>query len=136
VPDFDFSELNELFVDLEKIPQGAVDNVRKATTKAAVEVKEGWRDRLAGSPTLPHAARSIRFDLYGGQAIRGDTISAEVAPKTGGKGQQGSLVWVAEFGSLGSAPRGYGRAALQDASDHYVEYLQTAVEDAQKAAGL
>lgn len=132
----DSSELNELFVDLESIPKEAVENVRKATSKAAVEVKTKWREGLSRSKSFPIAGKSIRFDLYGGQAIRGNTISAEVAPKTGGKGQQGSLVWIDEFGSLGSTPRGSGRAAVLEVNDAYVEYLQQAVADAQKAAGL
>ena len=133
MPDFDFSEIEKLAADLGEVPKGAGKFVSKAVEVSARKVKESWRDKLRGSEGLPYAARSIAYEIKGGEAIRGSTITAEIAPRLG---SQGSLVWVPEFGSLSTAPRGYGRAALQENTEDFVTGLELAVMDAQRAAGL
>jgi len=133
MPDFDFSALDQLAADLGEVPKGAGEFVRKAVTVAARNVKDAWRGKLQSSESFPRAAASIAYELKGGYAIRGSTITAEIAPRLGG---QGSLVFVTEFGSLATSPRGYGRAALQETQEDFVDGLAKALEDAQKAAGL
>lgn len=133
MPDFDFSEIEKLAADLGEVPKGAGAFISKATEVSARKVKDSWRKKLTGARYLPRAAASIAYEIKGGQAIRGSTITAEIAPRLGG---QGSLVHIVEFGALATAPRGYGRAALQENQDDFVEGLLKAVEDAQRAAGL
>lgn len=133
MPDFDFSEIEQLAADLGEVPKGAGAFISKATEVSARKVKDSWRKKLTGARYLPGAAASIAYAIKGGNAIRGSTITAEVEPRLGG---QGSLVWITEFGALATAPRGYGRAALQENQDDFVEGLLKAVEDAQRAAGL
>lgn len=131
--DFDFSELDKLAADLGEVPKGAGVFISKAVEVSARNVKDAWRSKLSGATALPGAARSIAYELKGGYAIRGSTITAEVAPRLGG---QGSLVFVTEFGALSTAPRGYGRASLQENTEDFVEGLAKAAEDAQRVAGL
>ena len=133
MPDFDFSEIEQLAADLCEVPKGAGAFISKATEVSARKVKDSWRGKLRGSKGLPYAATVIAYEIKGGNAIRGSNITAEIAPRLGG---QGSLVWITEFGSLDTAPRGYGRAALQENQEDFVQGLLTAVEDAQRAAGL
>ena len=133
MPDFDFSDLARLSADLGKVPPNAGKNVRQAVEVSARKVKDSWRGKLEGSPTLPGAARAIAYNLKGGEAIRGSTISAEIEPRQGG---QGSLVFVDEFGSLFTAPRGSGRAALEENADDFEKGLNKAIEDAEREAGL
>ena len=133
MPDFDFSEVDKLAADLGTVPKGAGQFVSKAVEVSARHVKDSWRKRLTGARQLPAAAASIAYEIRGGNAIRGSEITAEVAPRLGG---QGSLVGIVEFGSPTLAPRGYGRAALQENQEDFVQGLLTAVEDAQRAAGL
>jgi hypothetical protein len=131
--DFDFSEIEKLAADLGEVPKGAGAFVSKATEVSARKVKDSWRKKLTGARYLPRAAASIAYEIKGGQAIRGSTITVEIAPRLGG---QGSLVHIVEFGALSTSPRGYGRAALQENQEEFVQGLLTAVEDAQRAAGL
>ena len=133
MPDFDFSELDKLASDLGEVPKGAGKYVSKAVEVSARKVKDSWRSKLSGARNLPAASRAIAYEIRGGQAIRGSNITAEIAPRLGG---QGSLVGIVEFGSPTLGPRGYGRAALQENQDDFVEGLLKAVEDAQRAAGL
>jgi hypothetical protein len=133
VADFDFGELDQLAADLGEVPKGAGLFIRKAVQVSAQNVRDTWRGKLKGSYGLPGATASIAYELKGGYAIRGSTITAEVAPRLGG---QGSLVFVTEFGALSTAPRGYGRAALQENTEDFVEGLAKAAEDAERASGL
>lgn len=133
MPTFDFSELDQLAADLGQVPEAAGSFVRKAITVSARNVKDSWRDKLSGAAGLPDAAGSIEYELRGGAAIRMSTITAEIKPRLGG---QGSLVFVTEFGALSTAPRGYGRSALQENTDDFVHGLEQAMEDAQRAVGL
>jgi len=133
MPDIDFSDIDKLAADLGEVPKGAGKFIAKAVEVNARKVKDAWRQKLTGATGLPRAAGSIAYEMRGGYAIRGSTITADVKPRLGG---QGSLVWVTEFGSLATAPRGYGRAALQENEQDMVDGLAKAVEDAQRAAGL
>lgn len=131
--DFDFSEIDLLEGALGEIAAGGGEFVHKAVEVSARNVKDGWRKGLEGSETLPHAFRSIEYTVYGGNAIRGSVVWAEIAPRVG---KQGSLVFVTEFGSLSTAPRGHGRAALVAEAQGFADGLLRASEDAEKAAGL
>jgi len=133
MPDLDFSEIDGLASDLGEVPKGAGTFIRKAVTVSARNVKDAWREKLRDSRGLPLASSSIAYELKGGYAIRGSTITAEIAPRLGG---QGSLVFITEFGSLATSPRGYGRAALQETQEDFADGLAKAIEDAQKAVGL
>lgn len=133
MPDFDFSELDKLAGDLGEVPSGAGEFIRKAVTVSARNVKDSWRAKLKGSRGLPAAGASIEYELKGGYAIRGSSITAEVKPRLGG---QGSLVFVTEVGSLSTAPRGYGRRSLQENEEDFVKGLELALADAQKRVGL
>jgi len=124
--DFDFSEVLKLAADLDEVPETAGENVRKAVTVTARNVKDGWRKKLSGSQTLPGTPRAISYDVRGGNAIRGSEISAEIGADLGG---QGSLVWVDEYGSPTSAPRGSGAAALHENERDFIEGLSKAIGD-------
>lgn len=128
---FDFSELDQLAADLGSIANGDGALVRKAVQVSAQRVRDAWNARLRGSSSF--RGGRVSYELRGGNAIRGSTITAEVAPRLGGRG---SLVWVPEFGSLRTAPRGYGRTSLQENEDDFVRGLSQAVADAQAARGL
>ena len=129
----DFSDLEQLSRDLGEVPKNAGKYVRKATEVTARHIKDGWRGKLEGATGLPAASRAIQYEMRGGEAVRGSTISAEIEPKQGG---QGSLVFVTEFGALATAPRGYGRAALAENEDDFDKGLASALEDAEREAGL
>ena len=133
MPDVDFSDLSKLAQDLGTLGKGGGEFVRKAVEVSARNVKDGWRGKLTGSEGLPHAARTIEYTLKGGNAIRGTEIYAEIGPRLGG---QGSLVWVPEFGSLATAPRGYGRSSLNEEAEGFQKGVDLAARDAEKAVGL
>lgn len=130
---FDFSEVAQLAADLGEVQKGTGEFVSKAVQVSARRVKDAWRARLSGSGTLPGAASSIAYELTGGNAIRGSTITAEIKPRLGG---QGSLVWVPEFGSLSTSPRGYGRASLEENADDFQKGIDMAIADGLKVGGL
>jgi hypothetical protein len=129
----DFSDLTRLAADLGEVPQDAGENVRKAVTVSARNVKDAWRGKLQGARALPGAARSISYDIKGGRAIRGSVIEAEIGAENGG---QGSLVGKTEFGSIKNSPRGYGAAALAETQEDFERGLSRALEDAERRAGL
>lgn len=131
MPDMDFSDVSKFVADLGEVPKGAGEFVRKAVEVSARNVKDGWKSKLNGSASLPGAARSIAYELKGGNAIRGSEVYAEIAPRAGG---QGSLVFVPEFGSLSTAPRGYGRAALEEEAAGFEKGIDQALADAERKA--
>jgi hypothetical protein len=131
--DLDFSQIDLLEASLGEIAAGGGVFAHKAVEVSARNVKDGWTKGLEGSETLPGAARAIEYRVFGGNAIRGSEIWAEIAPRLG---KQGSLVFVPELGSLNTAPRGHGRAALVAEAQGFADGLLRASEDAEKAAGL
>jgi hypothetical protein len=132
--DFDFSDIVKLVADLGEVPKNAGKNIRKAVEVTARKVKDDWRKPLEGSSSVPGGARTISYDIKGGEAIRGSGISAEIGPETGGVG---SLVSALEDGFGGrQGPTGYGAAALQMNEEDFQDGLEKALEQAEEEAGL
>ena len=132
--EFDFSEIDKLAADLGDVPKNAGKFIRKAVEVSARHVKDDWRKPLEGSQSVPGGARTISYDLTGGEAIRGSEITAEIGPEIGGIG---SVVSALEDGFGGrQGPLGYGAAALQMNEEDFQTGLEQALEDAEKEAGL
>jgi len=124
---FDFSEINQLAADLGKQPALTGKKLRQAVEVTARHVKDAWAKKLEGEPRLPHAPRSITYDI---KATPGDisTIEAEIGAERGRL--QAPIVTVIEFGAPGNnlAPRGYGAGALNDNEADFVKGLELAAE--------
>ena len=130
MPDLDFSELDDLAADFGRLAEELVPHASAAVKLTAANVKAAWAGKLKGSRGLPQASRSIRYAMLTKSTSK---ISAEVRPRLGG---QGSLVWAVEFGSLSTAPRNYGRNSAQENTDAFVDGINKAVAEAERAAGF
>lgn len=124
---FDLSEINALAADLDDAPRDAGKRIRQAVEISARKVKDAWADKLKGENGLPHAPRSITYDL---DAIPGEeqsSITATIGAETGRL--QAPIVTVIEFGAPGNnlAPRGYGAGALQETQADFVKGLELAI---------
>lgn len=124
----DFSEIQTLAADLGDVAEGVGRKTRQAVEVSAVNVKKAWAGKLKGEPRLPHAPRSITYDIdvdaVGGKSI----ISAEIGAERGRL--QAPIVTVVEFGAPGNntAPRGYGAGALQETEADFIRGLELATE--------
>lgn len=133
--DFDFTDLTRLGADVGDIPREAAPLLRKAIEVSGFNVRDSWRDRLKGSPTIPAGGASITYDIKGGQGIRGSQLEAEIGPELGRPAA--SLVGITEVGAPeGQAPRNYGPAALHDNEADFEFGVRTAIDDALKGLGL
>lgn len=122
---FDFSEINELAADLGNAPAEAGKKIVQAFQVTSTKVKKGWAEKLEGTPDVPHAPRSITYDI----ASDGKTITSEIGAETGRL--QAPIVTVIEFGAPGNntPPHGYGAGALQENQDDFVHGLELAISD-------
>ena len=131
--EWDFSEITKLAADLGEVPKNAGKRVRQAVEVSARKVKDSWRAPLQGS-VISGAAASISYDIIGGEAISGSSITADIGPELGGPG---SLVAATEEGFGGrQGPTGYGAAALQQNQAEFQKGLEIALEQAEREAGL
>lgn len=131
----DNREILALAAALTEVPAGAGKFVRKAVEVTARNVKDEWRNRLKGSPTVPQGPYSVSYDMRGGEALRGDTISAEIGPVLGS--HQASIVGILEVGDAAHVPaRGFGLAALKDNEQDFETGLTRALADAFDEVGL
>ena len=124
---FDFSELNTLAADIAgEIPRSG-KAFRQAVEVSARNVKDAWADKLRGEAYVPHAPRSITYDV---KATPGDvsTIEAEIGAERGRL--QAPIVTVLEFGAPGNnlAPRGYGHGALSETEADFVKGIELAAK--------
>jgi len=124
----DFSEIQTLAADLGDVAEGAGTRVRQATEVSATKIKKAWAQKLTGENGLPHAPRSITYDVkvdaVGGKSLIGAEIGAE-------RGRlQAPIVTVVEFGAPGNntAPRGYGAGALQENEADFIYGLEQAID--------
>jgi len=124
---FDFAQINTLAADLGTQPALTGRKLRQAIEVTARHVKDEWAKKLEGGNGVPHAPRSITYDV---KATPGNvsTIEAEIGAETGRL--QAPIVTVLEFGAPGNnlAPRGYGHGALQDNEADFVKGLELAAE--------
>lgn len=132
----DFSEINRLAVNLGEVAPFAGRKIRQAVEITARNVKKTWGDKLKGEPGLPHAWRSITYDLESVQAFGVTRVQAEIGAERGRL--QAPIVVVNEFGAPGnnSAPRGYGAGALIENAPDLEEGLLIATAEAERQAGI
>jgi hypothetical protein len=123
---FDFSEMNKLAADLGDAGRRDGKKIRQAVEVTAFKVKKAWADKLKGEPHLPHAPRSIGYDLLGTALSSKSDVTAEIGAETGKL--QAPIVTVIEFGSPHSIPKGYGLAALQENQADFIKGLGLAVD--------
>ncbi len=125
----DFSEIQRLAADLGNAPRDAGKRIRQATEISARKIKDTWAEKLTGENGLPHAPRSITYDLVAQPGDAQSTISAEIGPERGRL--QAPIVVVMEFGAPGNntPPRGYGAGALYETSEDFQKGLEIAVAE-------
>lgn len=128
--EFDFSELDTLAATLAGAADGVEDFINPAFHKTSRNIRDSWRDKLAGSEMLPHLGRAITWQV---NKSRG-AVSAEIGPERGR--QQAAFAHLSEFGSTNNPGRGYGLRALEENTDDFIHGLNEAVSDALKRAGL
>lgn len=124
----DFSEFDKLAADLGSAGRRDGKKIRQAIEVTARKVKDGWADKLKGEPHLPHAPRTIGYDILADPGKDVSTISAEIGAERGKL--QAPIVTVIEFGapSRNLTPRGYGLAALQENEADFEHGLGLAVD--------
>jgi hypothetical protein len=131
--EFDFSEVRALVADFSEAQKNIGGFARKAIEITGRNVKRDWRTSLAGTRAFRRGARSINYDIKGGAAIRGSSITVEVGADVGGAG---SLVFIDEFGALSTAPRSSGAKALRANEADFVKGIEQAAADSMKAVDL
>lgn len=132
----DFSEIDQLAADLGEVPRNAGRKIAQAAEISGRNVKKAWADKLKGEPGLPHASRSITYDVTGTQAFGASVIKVEIGAQRGR--MQAPIVVVNEFGAPGNntAPRGYGAAALLETAPDFEEGLLIATAEAERQANI
>lgn len=128
--DFDFSEIDKLAADLSSVARDTQPNVRKAVEVTARKIKDGWRDRLKGSATLPGLPGAVSYDID----EPGGSVEAEIGFDKGRR--QGALGNVSEFGTPTVGPRGYGLASLEENQEDFAKGIGLAAGDTLGDAGL
>lgn len=139
MPDFlniDFSEIDQLSVDLGDVSDNIGRYARTALEVTSGKVKEDWAEKLKDEPRLPHASRTITYDVSSAQAFGVTVLKSEIGAERGRL--QAPLVAVNEFGAPGNntAPRGYGAGALIENAPDLEEGLLKASADAERAANI
>lgn len=129
---FDFSELNQLSSDLGETALNAGPLINSAVQRTSINIKKAWADKLEGTPEMPHAARTITYDITTFQGFGVSVIKSEIGAERGRK--QAPLVTVLEFGAPGNnlAPHGYGSGALQENEADFQRGLEKALADAEQ----
>lgn len=127
-PQYDYSEINELIADIDHAAEGAGKKIRQAIEFSARTTKDLWAKKLQGENGLPHAPRSITYDIKASPGVALSTITAEVGAESGRL--QAPIVTVIEYGAPGKnlAPRGYGLAALDETRADFEKGLGLALE--------
>lgn len=126
----DFSEIDTIAADIEQAAIITEKRVRQATEISARKIKDSWAQKLTGENGLPHAPRSITYDVeYKSPGLTGrSAVVAEIGAETGRL--QAPIVTVVEFGAPGNntAPRGYGAGALQETEADFLRGLELATD--------
>lgn len=124
----DFSQIDTLAADLGDVAEGTGKRTGQAVEVSAVKVKKAWAEKLTGENGLPHAPRSITYDMTVDAVAGQSLIGAEVGAEQGRL--QAPIVTVLEFGSPvnNTSPRGYGAGALQENEKDFIHGLELAMD--------
>lgn len=124
---FDFSEIDQLAADLGDAPRDAGKRIHQAVEVSARNVKDAWAKKLEGTEGVPHASRSITYDLDAQPGDNRTILTAEIGSEKGRL--QAPIVTVLEFGAPGQnlSPRGYGAGALQETQADFIKGLELAI---------
>lgn len=122
-------DLRSLAADFTAAPRKAQREAVEVVAKAALQVKNGWRDnaRSSAGSHAPAYPDSISYDLSLTGALVGH-VEAEIGPdKSRRQGALGNLI---EFGSVHNPPHNDGGRALRDESPKFEKALAEAALDA------
>lgn len=134
MPDFDFSEVDQLVADLGEVAENAGPNINKAVNVTSLLVKKAWQEPLKGSRTLPALPYAITYDVTTESVLGNSVIVSEIGFDKGRN--QGALGNISEYGTPTITGRGYGLAALEANQKDFEKGLSIALEQAERAAGL
>ncbi|MEF2979102.1 hypothetical protein [Subtercola sp. YIM 133946] len=131
----DFSDFQKLSADLGKVPRAARPLMRKAIEVNSRNVRDTWRDKLSGSPSLPALPAAVTYDVTSDESPRAPIVGQIGFDKNRAQGPLGNI---SEFGSpaKNTPPSGYGSASLAENVDDLEKGLSKAVDDAHKQVGL
>lgn len=124
---------DELIRDFETLPKRLIPELRKVTSKGALNIKRDWAERWEGHMTIAHLPSSINYDL----AEEPTAVEAEIGADH--SRLQGTLAHIiefanAEYGTLRNAPIPGGQPALDAEEPRYVRAVADVAEEA--VAGL
>lgn len=91
--DIDLSEFKDLSASLGRASAAMVVAERAVVAKAALNIKNGTRERVSKDPTWNRLAQAVNYDQFGLSAIVGYDDRG-----------QGELASIAEYGSARHAP--------------------------------
>lgn len=91
--DIDLSEFKDLSASLGRASAATVVAERAVVAKAALNIKNGTRERVSKDPTWNRLAQAVNYDQFGLSAIVGYDDRG-----------QGELASIAEYGSARHAP--------------------------------
>lgn len=118
----DFSELNELAADMNRVPASANRLVRKALEKTAFDIKGDWRQAAARTGLEAYAA-DVDYEVK----FPGGAIEVEIGPTIG---DSGSFGFVEDAGGdVRSAPQHAARDALRANEADFIRGLEIAAFD-------
>jgi hypothetical protein len=103
--------------------------VAAAVERTALEVKDGWNEKLYTDGHAKLTGRAITYDMVGAG------LSAEIGAKRG-SGKQAGIVRLLENGSIHNAPHGYGAAALAEREANFESRVESAAVLSLRRAGL
>jgi hypothetical protein len=145
---FEHGEFQALRRDLGSLERPTRKGARQAIERTARNVKDAWNEKLYTEGHASLTGRAITYDVGEGdflhsflavdeESIRSSELVAEIGAKTG-SGKQAGVVRLLENGApaRGTAPHGYGAAALQENEADFEHGLDQAVADALRGAGL
>lgn len=125
--DFNYAELNALAADIAKAPAAAKRDIPKALHVTSRKVRDGWREKLSGSPGLSQVAPTINYDIKTATVFGTGAFESEIgADRSRGSAK---LANISEFGTPFHPPRGFGLAALQEQVADFEKGLGLAAGD-------
>lgn len=124
---FDYGEFDRLSADIAEAPKNANKGIMAAFKVTSHNVRDGWREKLSGSPGFEALPYAITYDVEQRSIFGVGMVTAEIGADK--SRAQGPLANISEFGSIKHPPRGYGHAALQEQHPDFEKGLGIAIGD-------